>query len=156
MKRKACEACYADESRITPLRNPLNCLENHTQYICGTCRRCICIEHAPDRRLQRWNFPFKPLNIAKPHLRTADYTTKTASGIYESGDTKGRLSYKIFAENDGAAACRKSDCDHFFEKCKEWFRLRPKSTARAAKPRESFSCETISDAPLVSEFAEKQ
>lgn len=28
--------------------------------------------------------------------------------------------------------------------------------ARAAKPRESFSCETISDAPRISEFAEKQ
>ena len=40
-----CEECYSDENRITPLLNPLDCLENHTQYICGTCGRCICIEH---------------------------------------------------------------------------------------------------------------
>lgn len=42
-----CEECYADENRITPLLNPLDCLEHHTQYICGTCGRCICIEHGP-------------------------------------------------------------------------------------------------------------
>ena len=36
-----CEECYSDENRITPLLNPLDCLENHTQYICGTCGRCI-------------------------------------------------------------------------------------------------------------------
>ncbi len=29
-----CEECYADKSRITPLLNPLDCLENYTQYIC--------------------------------------------------------------------------------------------------------------------------
>ena len=51
-----CEECYSDENRITPLLNPLDCLENHTQYICGTCGRCICIEHDPNRGLQRWNF----------------------------------------------------------------------------------------------------
>ncbi len=27
-----CEECYSDENRITPLLNPLDCLENHTQY----------------------------------------------------------------------------------------------------------------------------
>ena len=43
-----CEECYSDENRITPLLNPLDCLENHTQYICGTCGRCICIEHDPN------------------------------------------------------------------------------------------------------------
>ena len=42
-----CEECYVDESRATPLLNPRDCLENHTQYICGTCGRCICIERAP-------------------------------------------------------------------------------------------------------------
>ena len=49
-----CMECYVDENRITPLLNPLDCLENHTQYICGTCGRCICIEHDPKRGLQRW------------------------------------------------------------------------------------------------------
>ena len=27
-----CEECYSDENIITPLLNPLDCLENHTQY----------------------------------------------------------------------------------------------------------------------------
>ena len=95
-----CQECYAKENRITPLLNPLECLENHTQYICGTCGRCICIEHDPKRGLQRWNFPFKTLEIAKLYLRTADYTMKKSCGIYEIENNKGRVSYKIFAENE--------------------------------------------------------
>lgn len=59
-----CMECYVDKNRITPLLNPLDCLANHTQYICGTCGRCICIEHDLKRGLQRWNFPFKSLEIA--------------------------------------------------------------------------------------------
>ncbi len=94
-----CEECYSGENRITPLLNPLDCLENHTQYICGTCGRCICIEHDPNRGLQRWNFPFKSLEIAKLYLRTADYTTKKSCGIYEIENSKGRVSYKIFVGN---------------------------------------------------------
>ena len=50
-----CVECYTDENRITPLLNPVDCLRNHTQYICGTCGRCICIEHDPKRGLQRWS-----------------------------------------------------------------------------------------------------
>ena len=71
-----CMECYVDENRITPLLNPLDCLENHTQYICGTCGRYICIVHDPHRGLQRWNFLFKSLEIAKLYLRTADYSMK--------------------------------------------------------------------------------
>lgn len=44
-----CQECYSRENRITPLLNPLECLENHRQYICGTCGRCICIEADPKR-----------------------------------------------------------------------------------------------------------
>lgn len=33
------------------------------------------------------------------YLRTADYTTKKSCGIYEIENSKGRVSYKIFAEN---------------------------------------------------------
>lgn len=95
-----CEECYADENRITPLLNPLDCLENHTQYICGTCGRCICIGHDPKRGLQRWNFPFKSLEIAKLYLRTADYTVKKSCGIYEIKNGKGRVSYKIFEDEE--------------------------------------------------------
>ena len=94
-----CMECYADESRITPLLNPVECLKNHTQYICGTCGRCICIEHDPKRGLQRWNFPFKSLEIAKLYLRTADYTMKKPCGIYELQNGNGRLSYKIFVDS---------------------------------------------------------
>ena len=94
-----CIECYSDNNRITPLLNPLDCLKNHTQYICGTCGRCICIENDPKRGLQRWNFPFKSLDIAKLYLRTADYTMKKSCGIYEIKSEKGRASYKIFPDN---------------------------------------------------------
>lgn len=92
-----CQECYSEDARITPLLHPIDCLEHHTQYICGTCGRCICIEHDPKRGLQRWNFPFRSLEIAKLYLRTADVTMKKACGIYEIRNSKGRLSYKIFA-----------------------------------------------------------
>lgn len=92
-----CVECYVNDSRATPLLNPQDCLENHTQYICGTCGRCICIEHDPKRGLQRWNFPFKSSEIAKLYLRTADYSMKRPCGIYEIQSKSGRLSYKIFA-----------------------------------------------------------
>ena len=95
-----CKECYVDQSRVTPLLNPLECLENHTQYICGTCGRCICIEYDPNRGLQRWNFPFKSLEIAKLYLRTADYTEKKPCGIYELKSENGRIPYKIFASNE--------------------------------------------------------
>ena len=95
-----CEECYADNNRITPLLKPLECLKKHTQYICGSCGRCICIEHDSKRGLQRWNFPFKSLEIAKLYLRTADYTMKKPCGIYEIKSSNGRVSYKIFADTE--------------------------------------------------------
>ena len=95
-----CKECYTDKNRITPLLNPLNCLKNHTQYICGTCGRCRCIEHDPNRGLQRWNFPFQSLEIAKLYLRTADYSMKRPCGIYEIKSESGRYSYKIFASKE--------------------------------------------------------
>ena len=104
-----CKECYVDQSRVTPLLNPLECLENHTQYICGTCGRCICIEYDPNRGLQRWNFPFKSLEIAKLYLRTADYTEKRPCGIYELKSENGRISYKIFASNEDLKLCLKKN-----------------------------------------------
>lgn len=95
-----CIECYSDNSRITPLLNPRECLENHTQYICGNCGRCICIEKEPKRGLQRWHFPFKSLEIAKIYLRTADFSMKKPCGIYEILKEKGRPSYKIFADEE--------------------------------------------------------
>ena len=94
-----CLECYANDNRITPLLKPLDCLKHHTQYICGTCGRCICIEHDPKRKLQRWNFLFKSLDIAKRYLRTADYICKKPCGIYEIQNENNRVSYKIFMSN---------------------------------------------------------
>lgn len=92
-----CPECYSDHPRATPLLRPLECLQNHTQYICGTCGRCICIEPEARRGLRRWNFPFQSLENAKLYLRTADYTTKRCCGIYAIKSRAGRTSYKIFA-----------------------------------------------------------
>lgn len=110
-----CKECYSADNRITPLLNPLDCLENHTQYICGTCGRCICIERDSKRGLQRWNFPFKSLEIAKLYLRTADYTEKKACGIYETENNNGRLSYKIFTGKEDLVFYLKKNKD---KKCK--------------------------------------
>ncbi|MDE6762657.1 MAG: hypothetical protein K2J73_03130 [Oscillospiraceae bacterium] len=93
-----CPECYSEKSRITPLLKAEDCLKNHTQYICGTCGRCICIERDKVRGLQRWNFPFKSLDEARLYLRTADFTMKKSCGIYEITSMGGRKSYKIFAD----------------------------------------------------------
>lgn len=94
-----CIECYSDENRITPLLELRNCLENNKQYICGTCGRCICIDKDEKRNVQRWNFPFKSLEIAKLYLRTADFSMKKPCGVYEITNSKSRKSYKIFADD---------------------------------------------------------
>lgn len=106
-----CEECYADDKRITPLLKPRECLEYHTQYICGTCGRCICIECDHQRHLQRWNFPFQSLSKAKLYLRTADYSMKKACGIYEIHSDKGRVLYKIFADHEELKMYLKKNSD---------------------------------------------
>lgn len=111
-----CKECYVSENRITPLLNPMECLKNHTQYICGTCGRAICIERDPQRGLQRWNFPFKSLEIAKLYLRAADYTEKKICGIYEMKNDKGRVSYKIFAGDSELEAYLKKNKKNTCEK----------------------------------------
>lgn len=95
-----CKECYSDENRITPLLHSFDCLKNHTQYICGTCGRCICIEHDQNRGLQRWNFPFKSLEIAKLYLRTADYIMKSPCIIYEIKNENNISKYKIFTSDE--------------------------------------------------------
>lgn len=116
-----CKECYAEENRITPLLNPLDCLQNHTQYICGTCGRCICIEQDPNRGLQRWNFPFKSLEIAKLYLRTADFTMKKSCGIYEIKSNKARISYKIFSGSEDLNIFLKKNKDKTCEDLKPVF-----------------------------------
>ena len=111
-----CQECYSNKNRITPLLNSWDCLQKHTQYICGTCGRYICIEHDEKRGLQRWNFPFKSLEIAKLYLRTADYTMKKSCGIYEVSSSKGRVSYKIFAGMEDLELFLKKNKDKICEK----------------------------------------
>lgn len=118
-----CIECYSDNNRITPLLNPLDCLKNHTQYICVTCGRCICIENNPKRGLQRWNFPFKSLDIAKLYLRTADYTMKKSCGIYEIKNEKGRASYKIFPDNKDLELYLKNNKEKVCETIKPAFMI---------------------------------
>lgn len=96
MTMSECIECYSSNNRATPLLHKEACLREHTQYICGTCGRCICIESDSKKNLQRWNFPFKSLEIAKLYLRTADFTEKSSCGIYEIVSESGRKSYKIF------------------------------------------------------------
>ena len=105
-----CKECYVNESRITPLLNPRECLENHMQYVCGTRGRCICIGET-EKGLQRWNFPFQSSEIAKLYLRTADYTMKKCCGIYEIKSAKGRTFYKIFADENDLRSYLKTNKD---------------------------------------------
>ncbi len=118
-----CKECYVDKNRITPLLNPLECLENHTQYICGSCGRCICIEHDPNRGLQRWNFPFKSLEMAKLYLRTADYSMKKSCGIYELKSEKGRTLYKIFSSNEELRSYLKKNKEKICKKMEPVFKV---------------------------------
>lgn len=119
-----CKECYSDNNRITPLLNPIECLENHTQYICGTCGRCICIECDKKRGLQRWNFLFKSLEIAKLYLRTADYTMKKSCGIYEIKDKNNRKTYKIFKDNEELHIYLKKNKNKIYEKMNPIFKVK--------------------------------
>ena len=91
-----CPECYSEDNSKKPRLGDLDCLENHLQYICGLCGRCICIEKHPTKKLRRWNFPFKTFGVAKLYLRAADYTTKKNCGVYEIVSQSGRKFYKIF------------------------------------------------------------
>ena len=89
-----CVECYSDDSWMAPLLNPRDCLENHTQYICGICGPGICIEKEPQRGLQRGHFPFKSLEVTKLYLRTVDFSMKKPCGIYEILNEKSSSFYK--------------------------------------------------------------
>jgi hypothetical protein len=55
------------------------------------------------------------LEIAKLYLRTADYTEKKVCGIYKIKNSKGRISYKIFAEAEDLALYLHKNKDKFSE-----------------------------------------
>ena len=118
-----CKECYSDNNRITPLLNPIECLENHTQYICGTCGRCICIECDKKRGLQRWNFPFRSFEIAKLYLRTVDYIMKKSCGIYEIKDKNNRKTYKIFKDDEELYIYLKKNKNKICEKINPIFKV---------------------------------
>lgn len=98
-----CIECYATDPTATPILGKKDCLENHEQYICGTCGRCICCQKDPIRQLRRIDFPFKSVEIAKLYLRVADQLQQAPCGIYEIISQTGRKSFKIFV-NDQAYA----------------------------------------------------
>lgn len=120
-KMKMCPECYSEKSRVTPLLKAEDCLKNHTQYLCGTCGRCICIERDKVRGLQRWNFPFKTFEIAMLYLRTADFTMKKSCGIYEIAGKGGRKSYKIFSDISDLNDFLKKNADKSCEKMSPMF-----------------------------------
>lgn len=119
-----CVECYIEKRRVTPLLKPLECLGEHRQYICSHCGRCICIEHTKNG-LQRWNFPFKSLEIAKYYLRTADYSMKTSCGIYQIKSGKGRVSYKIFANRTDLEDYLKKNPDKSCDNLQPIFSISP-------------------------------
>lgn len=135
-----CPECYSSNNKATPSLKARECLENHTQYICGTCGRCICIEADEKRHLRRWNFPFKSVEIAKLYLRTADITTQQSCGIYEVISATGRKSYKIFSKkNDFLMYLEKSGktaniLSSLFQK--ESFSLFPNTQIKKLTPQE--------------------
>ena len=91
-----CPECYSSYKRITPLRNPEECLAQHRQYMCSTCGRFICVsteKHGKFRAL----FPFQSLEKAKLYLRSAEVLLKKPCGIYEFENTQGRSQFKIFS-----------------------------------------------------------
>lgn len=93
-----CPECYNNSEQIRATYKVFSCLNNHLQYICGTCHRCICIEKDKKRELYRWNFPFKSLEDAKDYIRTAEYILKKECYIYEIKLDKERKLFKIFSE----------------------------------------------------------
>lgn len=96
-----CEECYVQDNRCTPLLNKEKCLKEHTQYICGTCGRCICFEEDKKRGVMRFNYPFKDLQTAKMYLRCADVKRKSPQSIYKFRDIKNdRIFYKIYGDID--------------------------------------------------------
>ena len=119
-----CVECYSEKNRVTPLLTPLECLREHRQYICSHCGRCICIEHTKNG-LQRWNFPFKSLEIASYYLRAADYSMKTSCGIYQIKSKKGRVSYKIFANREALADYLKKNPDKRCDNLQPSFSISP-------------------------------
>lgn len=93
-----CKECHSDKNRATPLLGAKGCLEEHLQYFCGTCGICICM-NKNTKGLQRWNYLFKSLGVAKLYLRTAEYINKKCLKICEMENLKVRKFYKMFVNN---------------------------------------------------------
>lgn len=105
-----CKECYSNKKRVTPLLKAKDCLQNHRQYVCSTCGRCICAS-IDDKGRYRSAFPFKSLEIAKLYLRAAEVINNSKCEIYEIENLKGRKSYKIFVSDQ--------DLDRYLNKNKD-------------------------------------
>jgi hypothetical protein len=115
-----CPECYSPNSRATPLHGAVDCLTHHTQYICSTCGRMICIETGiAGKRRARSLMPFKSLTEAILYLRVAEILLNNRCAIYEFIDRRGTARYRIM-ENDQA-----------FE---DYLRKNPQSRCKQKKP----------------------
>ena len=75
-----CIECYSENNRITPLLKARNCLENHEQYICGTCGRCICIDKDKSRNVPLlFDTDMKDYSDMYQHFGCELYHKKTAT-----------------------------------------------------------------------------
>ena len=63
------------------------------------------------------------MKIAKLYLRSADFTMKKACGIYEIKSSKGRVFYKIFADDDDLRSFLKKNKDKSCEMMKAVFSM---------------------------------
>ena len=75
------------------------CLKEHTQYVCGTCGRAICIDKGINGKY-RVVLPFKTLQIAKYYLRAAEIVHNSTCEIYELSDDDQRKFYMIFKDRN--------------------------------------------------------
>ena len=90
-----CPECYSDNARVTPIMDAESCLRSHTQYICGTCGRCACVDIDKFGK-RRAELPFKTLAIAAYYLRAAEVIHRSTCGIYEILDERKNAFFMIF------------------------------------------------------------
>lgn len=127
-----CPECYSEDPRKTPLKEPEQCLKNHTQYICSTCGRCICINNLGDWRY-RWKFPYSSLGDAKLYLKVAETVCEDVCRIYEITSHKGRKSYKIFHKEADLVDYLSNNKDKF---CEPMLPLYESECYRPVKPEQ--------------------
>ncbi len=91
-----CKECYINNSRITPLLNPVDCLSHSTQYM-RNMRALYLYRTGFEKRAAEMEFSLSVSGTGKAlSAGTADVAMKKSCGIYEIKSSRGRISYKIF------------------------------------------------------------